>query len=222
MTEPFPVATRRGRGVPLPSDLAAASVEDLFRDAGALREGHFRLKSGVHSARYIEKFLVLQYPTLASELCLRMAAAVAGDAPNVVVGPTTGGVLLAFETARHLSGLLGWEVRGLFAEATGPGGQRELRRGFEVSRGDTVVLVDDILTTGSSLRETGAAVVRAGGQPSAAVVIIDRSTEPVDIGIPIRSVGHIEIPTWEAQHCPLCDAGEWLETPGSSGVAGSV
>lgn len=204
------------RGVPLPRDLAAASIEDLFRDAGALREGHFRLNSGLHSPRYLEKFLVLQYPTLASELCRRMAEEVIREAPNVVVGPTTGGVLLAFETARHLSARLGWEVRGLFAEPVGPGGGRELRRGFEIGRGDTVVLVDDILTTGSSLRETADAVERAGGRASAAVVMVDRSSEPVDIGVPVRAVGRIEIATWQPRYCPLCDAGEWLETPGSS------
>lgn len=204
------------RGVPLPANLPAASMEDLFRDAGALREGHFRLKSGLHSPRYLEKFLVLQYPTLASELCRRMANEVAGLAPNVVVGPTTGGVLLAFETARHLSAILGWEVRGLFAEPATLAGSRELRRGFEVSRGDTIVLVDDILTTGASLRETRDAVERAGGQASAAVVIVDRSVEPVDIGMPISSVGRIEIPVWSTGDCPLCNAGYWLETPGSS------
>jgi orotate phosphoribosyltransferase len=207
------------RGVPLPANLASASIDDLFRDAGALREGHFRLKSGLHSARYLEKFLVLQYPTLASELCRRMAVEVAGLGPNVVVGPTTGGVLLAFETARHLSAITGWEVRGLFAEPGVLAGSRELRRGFEVSRGDTIVLVDDILTTGASLRETREAVERAGGQAVAAVVMVDRSTDPVDIGVPVRSVGKLSIPTWEAGDCPLCQAGDWLETPGSAGTA---
>jgi orotate phosphoribosyltransferase len=206
------------RGVPLPLDLATASTEDLFRDAGALREGHFRLKSGLHSPRYLEKFLVLQYPTLASELCRRMAVRVSHLAPNVVVGPTTGGVLLAFETAHHLSDILGWEVRGLFAEPGGPGGGRELRRGFEVSRGDTIVLVDDILTTGASLRETREAVERAGGQAVAAVVIVDRSSEPVEVGVPVLSVGRLEIPTWEPAECPLCVSGYWLETPGSAGT----
>jgi orotate phosphoribosyltransferase len=146
-----------------------------------------------------------------------MARRVAHLAPNVVVGPTTGGVLLAFETARHLSDQLGWEVRGLFAEPTGQSGERELRRGFEVSRGDTIVLVDDILTTGASLRETREAVERAGGQAVAAVVIVDRSSEPVDIGVPVLSVGQLAIPVWEPRDCPLCDAGDWLETPGSAG-----
>jgi orotate phosphoribosyltransferase len=206
------------RGVPLPANLASASIEDLFRDAGALREGHFRLKSGLHSARYLEKFLVLQYPTLASELCRRMATEVVGLGPNVVVGPTTGGVLLAFETARHLSGMTGWEVRGLFAEPTLLAGGRELRRGFEVSRGDTIVLVDDILTTGGSLRETREAVERAGGHAVAAVVMVDRSSGPVEVGVPVRSVGKIEIPTWEPGDCPLCDSGYWLESPGSAGT----
>jgi orotate phosphoribosyltransferase len=80
------------------------------------------------------------------------------------------------------------------------------------------VLVDDILTTGASLRETREAVERAGGQAVAAVVIVDRSAEPVDIGVPVLSVGQIEIPVWEPRDCPLCDAGDWLETPGSTGT----
>jgi orotate phosphoribosyltransferase len=214
MTEGVPLA----RGVPAPTDLADASIEDLFRDAGALREGHFRLKSGLHSPRYLEKFLVLQYPTLASELCRRMAREVARLAPNVVVGPTTGGVMLAFETARHLSAILGWEVRGLFAEPSVLAGGRELRRGFEVSRADTIVLVDDILTTGASLRETAEAVRHAGGQAIAAVVMVDRSSEVIDIGMPVHAVGRIIIPTWPPASCPLCDAGDWLETPGSAGA----
>jgi orotate phosphoribosyltransferase len=147
-----------------------------------------------------------------------MAREVARLAPNVVVGPTTGGVMLAFETARHLSAILGWEVRGLFAEPSVLAGGRELRRGFEVSRADTIVLVDDILTTGASLRETAEAVRHAGGQAIAAVVMVDRSSEVIDIGMPVHAVGRIIIPTWPPASCPLCDAGDWLETPGSAGA----
>jgi orotate phosphoribosyltransferase len=81
-----------------------------------------------------------------------------------------------------------------------------------------VVLVDDILTTGSSLRETADAVERAGGRASAAVVMVDRSSERVEIGVPVLAVGRIEIAAWQPQYCPLCEAGDWLETPGSSGL----
>ena len=193
---------------PLPANLSAASMEDLFRDAGALREGHFRLKSGRPLAALPREVPRPPVPDPG------LGAVPPDGSPGSRTsrrtwwsGPTTGGVLLAFETARHLSAILGWEVRGLFAEPTVLAGGRELRRGFEVSRGDTIVLVDDILTTGASLRETSDAVERAGGAPVAAVVMVDRSTDPVDIGMPIRSVGRIEIPAWEPADCPLCDAG---------------
>ncbi len=114
------------------ADPRAASVEEIFEAAGALRRGHFALKSGRHSDRYLEKFAVLQYPTLAVEIGRRLAESLAAHDPTLVVGPTTGGVLLAFETARHLQERLGHTVRGIFAEPIGAG-QRALRRGWPVS-----------------------------------------------------------------------------------------
>jgi orotate phosphoribosyltransferase len=202
-----------------PSELAVASIEELFRRTGALREGHFLLKSGRHSGRYLEKFFVLQYPAYAVEIGRRFAKALAGYEPTLVVGPTTGGVLLAFETARHLGERLGREVRGIFAEpVTGPSGAaaRALRRGWPVAADERVVLVDDILTTGASLVETADAVRAAGVQPLAAAVIVDRSTSPLDLGFPIHALGRIEIPSWDPGDCALCRAGTPLEKPGSS------
>jgi orotate phosphoribosyltransferase len=137
------------------------------------------------------------------------------EEPDVVVGPTTGGVLLAFETARHLENLLGHPVRGLFAEPV-DGGGRELRRGFRIGAAERVVLVDDILTTGESIRETVAAVRAAGGEPRAAAVLVDRSAGAADVGVPLRSLARIDIPTWPPDVCPHCVAGVPLETPGSS------
>lgn len=197
------------------ADLAEVSVEQIFEMAGALRQGHFLLKSGRHSDRYLEKFAVLQYPTLAVEIGRRLAAGVAWHDPTLVVGPTTGGVLLAFDTARQLEPLLGHQVRGIFAEPT-ERGRRALRRGWPVSDADRVVLVDDILTTGASLVETVDAVRAAGGEPLAATVIVDRSTGPVELGIPLHGLGRIEIKSWAADACPRCAAGEPLVKPGSS------
>ncbi len=196
-------------------DLGSASIEELFAAAGALRTGHFLLKSGRHSDRYLEKFAVLQYPTFAVEIGRRLAAALAEDNPTLVVGPTTGGVLLAFETARQLEPLLGHEVRGVFAEPL-ERGVRGLRRGWPVSRDERVVLVDDILTTGASLAETAAAVRATGASPLAAAVIVDRSTDPVEVGCTLRALGHIEIASWQADDCPLDAAGIPLVKPGSS------
>jgi orotate phosphoribosyltransferase len=198
-------------------DLAAVSthsIEELFVAAGALRGGHFLLKSGRHSDRYVEKFAVLQYPTLAVEIGRRLAETLLPYDPTLVVGPTTGGVLLAFETARQLEAILGRTVRGVFAEPM-ERGMRSLRRGWPVADDERVVLVDDILTTGASLAETASAVRAAGAEPLAAAVIVDRSTGPVDVGCPIVSLGRIEIGSWEAAGCPRCAAGDPLVKPGS-------
>ncbi|HEX6140324.1 MAG TPA: orotate phosphoribosyltransferase [Candidatus Limnocylindria bacterium] len=196
-------------------DLEHASIEEIFESAGALRRGHFQLKSGRHSDRYLEKFAVLQYPPLAVEIGRRLAVALAGHDPGLVVGPTTGGVLLAFETARHLEPMLDHPVRGVFAEPM-ERGVRALRRGWPVARDERVVLVDDILTTGASLLETANAVRAAGARPLGAAVIVDRSTQPFDDGYPVTALGRIEIDSWAAGECPQCAAGEVLLKPGSS------
>ncbi len=194
------------------ADLRAAPVEELFERSGALLEGHFLLKSGRHAGRYLEKFLVLQHPRYGVELCRRFAEALAPYQPSLVVGPTTGGVLLSFETARQLGG----SVRAAFAEPIASGG-RALRRGWEVAADERVVLVDDILTTGASLLETVEAVRAAGVEPLAAAVMVDRSTAPVDLGgVRLHALGRIEIPSWNAGECPLCADGMPLHKPGSS------
>lgn len=198
-----------------PDPLAQARIEELFVRSGALREGHFLLKSGRHSGRYLEKFLVLQYPDLAVEIGRRFAAVLEPLDPTLVVGPTTGGVLLAFETARQLQPLVGHPVRGVFAETSADGGRR-LRRGWPVSPTDRVVLVDDILTTGASVLETADAVRAAGAEPIAAAVIVDRSTEPLAARFPVHSLGRIEIDSWPAAECGLCADGLPLEKPGTS------
>jgi orotate phosphoribosyltransferase len=193
------------------ASLRDASVEDLFAASGALLDGHFLLKSGRHAGRYLEKFLVLQHPTFGVELCRRFAEVLAPYAPTLVVGPTTGGVLLSFETARQLGG----SVRAAFAEPASGGG-RSLRRGWQVRPDERVVLVDDVLTTGASLLETVEAVRAVGAEPVAAAVMVDRSTAPVALGFPLHALGRIEIPSWEAGACPLCADGVPLTKPGSS------
>jgi orotate phosphoribosyltransferase len=192
------------------ASLASASIESLFAEAGALLDGHFMLKSGRHAGRYLEKFLVLQHPRFGVEIGRRFAEALAPYRPTLVVGPTTGGVLLSFETARQLGG----SVRAAFAEPVAEG--RALRRGWSVGSEDRVVIVDDILTTGASLVETIEAVRAAGAEPVAAAVIVDRSTAPVDVGFALHALGTIEIPSWPADECPLCADGLPLRKPGSS------
>jgi orotate phosphoribosyltransferase len=207
----------------------AARTEVLFRASGALREGHFALKSGRHSDAYLEKFQVLQDPAATSELCGFWAAAHRGadGTPDVdlVAGPTTGGVLLAFETGRQLG------TRAIFAEevASPDGGaaRREFRRGFAITPGERVLLVDDILTTGGSLMAMIPAVEAMGGEIIECAVIVDRSgglavlTSPATGRVyPLRALWRLELPTYEAgvTGCPRCAAGEPAVKPGSSGT----
>ena len=196
--------------------LASASVEQLFERAGAIRDGHFLLKSGRHAGRYLEKFLVLQHPSVGAELCRRLAEALAPHEPTMVVGPTTGGVLLAFETARQMEPILARPLRAAFAEPAAAGAGRALRRGWEVAADERVVLVDDILTTGASLVETADAVRASGVEPVAAAVIADRSTAPIELGFPLSFLGRIEIGSWPPDACEPCASGVPLTKPGSS------
>jgi len=206
----------------------AARVEARFRESGALRDGHFSLKSGRHSERYLEKFQVLQYPEAVTEICGYLAGLVRAKdgAPlvDVVVGPTTGGVILAFEVARQLG------VRGLFAEevkAADGTAHREFRRGFALSPGERVLLVDDILTTGGSLLAMLPPIEEPGAELVLAAIIADRSgalstiTSPATgRTCPATALWTFELPTYEpgVPACPACAAGVPLETPGSSGT----
>jgi orotate phosphoribosyltransferase len=209
----------------------AKRTEELFRSSGALREGHFQLKSGRHGDAYVEKFAVLSDPAATSELCGFWAGAFGSDEHgggarvDLVAGPTTGGVILAFETGRQLG------VRAIFAEEVrDPDGstRREFRRGFRIEPGERVLLVDDILTTGGSLLAMLPAVEAMGGEIVECVVLVDRSggatntlTSPRTGRVyPLRSLWRLELPTYEPgpATCPECAAGTALHAPGSSGT----
>lgn len=206
----------------------AARTEALFRRSGALREGHFQLKSGRHGDRYLEKFLVLQDARATSELCGFWARQYRDPdgTPTVdlVAGPTTGGIVLAFETARQLG------VRGIFAEevrAADGSLHREFRRGFRIEPGERVLLVDDILTTGGSLLAMIPVVEGAGGEIVGCHVLVDRSgglatlTSPATGRVyPLCALWQLELPTWEPgpASCPRCAEGLPVETPGAGGT----
>jgi orotate phosphoribosyltransferase len=206
----------------------ATRTEALFRSSGALRDGHFQLKSGRHGDAYVEKFQVLQDPAATSELCTLFAAhGRGGDGESLVdlvAGPTTGGVILAFETARQLG------VRAIFAEevrADDGSIRREFRRGFRIEAGERVLLVDDILTTGGSLLAMVPAVEAAGGEIVECLVLVDRSggraslTSPsTGRTYPLRSLWQLDLPTYEPgpATCPQCALGTPLVAPGSSGT----
>jgi len=194
--------------VPEAIDRQRGEVEALFRTAGVLREGHFLLTSGLHSPVYWEKFRILQYPQYTGVLCGMIADRFRGEAPSVVVGPTTGGIILAFETARQLG------VRGIFAEKDG--NVRVLRRDFAIAPGEKVLVVDDVLTTGKSVQETLDAVRAVGGNVIGVGVLVDRSESLPSFGTELYSCLRSPAVAYPADACPLCAAGVALKKPGSS------
>lgn len=178
-------------------------VLDLFRKSGAFKEGHFQLTSGRHSGAYVEKFQVLQHPGYTQKLCGLIAARFRDAGVELVAGPTTGGVILSFEVARQLG------VRGIFAESVDSG--RRFLRGFVVNPGERVLVVDDVLTTGGSIRDVLEAVREAGGVPVGVAVLVDRTGGKVDFGVPFFACLELVFPSYEPSECPLCRVGIPLE-----------
>ena len=190
-------------------------IEAILRDAGALREGHFLLSSGRHSDRYIEKFALLMRPRDTEAVCRQIAAQFADAGIETVAGPTTGGILLAFEVGRQLG------TRAVYAERVEGGPGREFRRGATFRPGERVLVVDDILTTGGSIRETLAALAAWRVAVAGVAVLVDRSGGRVDFGVPLAPVLRLDIATFAPDDCPLCRADVPLVKPGTTIAPGS-
>jgi orotate phosphoribosyltransferase len=188
----------------------AENVVAMFEKSGALLKGHFLYASGLHGPVYWEKAKVLQYPEYVTRLCGMMADHFRQAGAQVVAGPTTPGIILSYETARQLG------VRGIFAEKNEALGTREFRRGFTISPGEKVLVVDDIMTTGGSVREVIDAVRKLGGDVVGAGVMVDRAARPVDLGVPFYACHRAEEVAYPADKCPLCAQGVPLERRGSS------
>lgn len=173
----------------------------LFRETGVLREGHFLLTSGLHSQQFLLCAQVLQYPRHTERLCRLMAAPFQGQGIDVVVGPAVGGILLAYETARALG------CRSVFTEKTGDG-QMALRRQFTIRPGERVLVVEDAISTGGSVRQVLAAIAPHGPQVVAVSCLVDRTGGQADLGfgVPLHAAVTLEIPAWPSSDCPLCRA----------------
>jgi orotate phosphoribosyltransferase len=183
---------------------------DLYRRSGALLEGHFRLTSGLHSPGYLQCALVLQHPQHAEALGRAIAERTRGLRPTVVLSPALGGVVIGHEVARALG------VRAIFAERQD--GALMLRRGFVVAENDRVLVVEDVVTTGGSTRETIQVARAAGGHVVGAGSIVNRGTgAPLDV--PYVALLEIALPTYEPDTCPLCAQGLPVVKPGSRPVA---
>jgi len=184
-------------------------IEAIFEKSGALLKGHFLLASGLHSPVYWEKALVLQYPEYTEKLCGTIADHYRNQDIRVVAGPTTPGIILAYETARQLG------VRGIFAEKDDAGG-RVFRRGFSIEPAERVLIVDDIFSTGGSVRDVIEAVDKLGGDIVGVGVLVDRTTGKIDLGVPFFSCYKTEVVTYSPDDCPLCRQGVPLTARGSS------
>ncbi len=174
-------------------------IIQIFKDARAILEGHFLLTSGLHSPVYWEKFRVLQYPHYTEKLCRLISERFKKDNVQVVAGPTTGGIILAFEVARQLG------VKGIFAEKEGE--IRVFRHGFTINPDERVLIVDDILTTGSSITEVIEAVKKLSGNVIGVGVLVDRAEQKKDFGVPLFSCLRAATVTYPPDKCPLCASG---------------
>ena len=187
--------------------MTETEILDLFRQSGALLEGHFRLSSGLHSDRYLQSALVLQYPEFAARLGDAIGERTQHLQPTVVLSPALGGIVIGQEAGRALG------VRAIFAERQD--GRLTLRRGFSLGGADRVLVVEDVITTGGSTRETVEVARAAGAAVVGAASIIDRGGNDATMGMPLYSLVQLTVPTYQPDACPLCAAGRPVVKPGS-------
>ena len=187
--------------------MTQAEVLELFKMSGALLEGHFRLTSGLHSERYLQSALVLQYPEFAESLGRALAERTRHLQPTAVLSPALGGVVIGHEVARALG------IRAVFAERQD--GVLMLRRGFSLTPGDRVLIVEDVITTGGSTMETARVADGAGAHAVGAAAIVDRSSGASKLELPLQALMTLNVPTFEPEKCPLCASGVPAVKPGS-------
>lgn len=182
-------------------------IEKLLTDTGAMLNGHFLLSSGLHSNKYIQCALLMQWPVVAEQVSKELAKLFVHTDVDVVVGPAMGGIVLVYEVARII------ERRAIFTEREN--GEMVLRRGFSLSPCERVIVLEDVVTTGGSLMDT----INLCKKNSAYIVdigtIIDRSSKDINFGRPLHSLLKLEIKTWSKEDCPMCKDGVKLVKPGS-------
>ncbi|MCI0597154.1 MAG: orotate phosphoribosyltransferase [candidate division Zixibacteria bacterium] len=184
-------------------------VLELFERSGALLSGHFLLSSGRHSGAYFEKFNVLQHPEYLVRLGSMFVSRFKGLAIERVIGPTTGGMVIAYETARQMG------KPYFFAEPNEKGDGRVFGRGFSLQPKEKILVVDDVLTTGRSLIEVLGLVQREGGEIVGVGVLLDRSGGKVNLGRPYQALATLDVESFAPENCPLCREGKPLTKPGS-------
>ena len=185
-------------------------VRALLVKTGAIMDGHFLLTSGLHSPHYVEKFNVLQHPAYTAQLCAAMAEKFKDAQIETVVGPVTGGILLAHETGKSLG------TRAIFTERVD--GKMTFRRGFSLHKGERVLIVEDIVTTGGSIKEVIEVVKAAGAVPVAVSMLVDRSGGKADFAdVPAAALLTMDVETYAPESCPLCAKGIPMTKRGRTG-----
>ncbi len=185
-----------------------SEVLQIFRDTQALLEGHFLLRSGLHSRQYFQCALVLQHPRIAARLCAALAEKLGGTGATVVVSPAMGGLFVGHEIGRAL------DLRHIFTEKNAAG-RLELRRNFQIGPGEKALVVEDVITKGGRVQETIDIVRQKGGQLAAVGALVDRSDGKVEFGVPLQSLLRCYVETFSPADCPLCRAGAPVVKPGS-------
>jgi len=194
-------------------DLRDEEVIARFKRTGALLEGHFQLSSGLHSTQYLQCALVLQYPAEAEAFAQALAGQFTGQGIQTVAAPAIGGLVIGYEVARQLGARFLWTER--------EDGRMTLRRGFSLRAGESVLVVEDVITTGGSTRETIEALRAAGGRIVGAASIIDRSQGRADVGVPRVALATLNVPAVAPSACEACARGEAVVKPGSRKTVGS-
>ncbi len=187
--------------------LTEKMANDILEKTGVLQSGHFLLTSGKHSNKYIQCAKIFRYPDISAEISRDLAEKYKGYDIDMVIGPAIGGIILAYEVARQLG------VMAIFAEREN--GVMTLRRGFEITPGSRVLVVEDVITTGGSVKEVIDAVRSAGGEVAGVACVVDRSRGKALFDVPYKSVIKIDIDTFDPQECPLCKSGSAAIKPGS-------
>ncbi len=190
--------------------MTESEVRKLLEETNAIMTGHFLLTSGLHSPHYVEKFNVLQHPKYTEKLCIAMAEKFKDAKIDTVVGPVTGGIILAHETGKALG------TRAIFTEREN--GKMTFRRGFSLKEGERILIVEDIVTTGGSIKEVIDVVKEFGGVPVAVSALVDRSSGRANFGdVPFTALLKMEVETYKPEECPLCKQGVPMTKRGRTG-----
>ncbi len=187
--------------------LTKERVLEILTEAGVLMEGHFLLTSGRHSNKYLQCAKIFQYTKYSEELCKDLAEKFQNDGIEVVIGPAIGAIQMAYEVSRHFG------VKNIFAEREN--GAMTLRRGFTIKEGQKVLIVEDVVTTGGSVKEVIEIVKKHGGDIAGVGVIVDRTAGKANFGTKFKSVISVDVESFDPENCPMCEQEIAIVKPGS-------